>query len=201
MTASAYHLFSDIYQRRQNLKSTQLAAENFMLRDDLIACRGSRGIFPDMVLRTNQNDPMFQGGEFIEIKDARMGYSIASFNSTIPSAYKNIREYITPNSNLYTQIRKSDGNDPYLLETREVYYLVRGYKKTNCKVCLVHGGFFETLSATKNIKSALKDALYDAMQDSNLENDSDAMRSADNVLGFDWKREHLAKAKRINTPR
>lgn len=40
---------------------------------------------------------LFNGGEFIEIKDARNGCTSASFNSTIPSAYKNIRDYINPN--------------------------------------------------------------------------------------------------------
>ena len=196
MTASAYHLFNDIYQRRHNLKSTRLAAENFMLRDDLIACRGGSALFPDIVLQTNQNNSMFQGGEFIEIKDARNGYTIASFNSTIPSAYKNTIEYITPRGKLYKQMRENQDIDPYLLNIREVYYLIRGYKSNNCKVCLVQGSFFETISATNNIKSALKDALYEAMQDTNLKDDSDAIRAAERVLGFNWKREHLAKVRK-----
>ena len=105
MIASAYHLLSDIYQRRRNLRSAKLAAENFMLRDDLIACRGSRGVFPDIVLRTNDNDPMFSGGEFIEIKDAKEGYNITSFNSTIPSAYKNTQEHIKRHGKLYKAIQ------------------------------------------------------------------------------------------------
>ena len=196
MTSSAYHLFNDIYQRRKNLLSAELAAENFMLRDDLIACRGSPGRFPDMVLRTNPNNPIFHGGEFIEIKDAKKGYSIASFNSTIPSAYKNTREYITLNGAAYKQIQESGEQDPYLLEEREVYYLIRGYKKPNYKVCLVQGGFFETMSVRENIKSALKDALHDAMQDSNLKNDADAMDATNTVLDFDWKREHFSKVKK-----
>ena len=167
-----------------------------MWRDDLIACRGSKGLFPDMVLRTNQNDPMFQGGEFIEIKDAKKGYKIASFNSTIPSAYKNTREYIKPSGSIYKKIQNNGEQDPYLLEEREVYYLIRGYRKPNYKVCLVQGGFFETMGVEENIKSALKDALHDAMQDSNLKNDSDAMHATNTVLDFDWKREHFSKIKK-----
>ena len=167
-----------------------------MLRDDLVAARGGKGGFPDLVLRTNQNNPMFQGGEFIEIKDARNSYSIPSFNSTIPSALKNVREHIGKTGALYAAMREVDGADPYLLEQREVYYLVRGRKNANCKVCLIHGSFFETLSATENIKSALKDSMNDALGDSNIQDDSEARRAIERVVSFGWKREHLAKVRR-----
>ncbi len=166
-----------------------------MLRDDLVAARGGRGGFPDLVLRTNQNNPMFQGGEFIEIKDARNSYSIPSFNSTIPSAHKNVRDYVSRNGALYAAMREVDGVDPYLLERREVYYLVRGMRRSNSKVCLIHGGFFETLCATENIKSALKDSMNDAMSNSNIQNADAARRAIDRVVSFGWKREHLAKVR------
>lgn len=167
-----------------------------MWRDSLVAARGGRGKFPDLVLRTNQNDPLFQGGEFIEIKDAAKSYSIPSFNSTIPSAYKNVREYIAQTGTLYAQMFDADGVDPYLLENREVYYLVRGKKKSNCKVCLIHGGFFETVSATENIKSALKKSFDDAREESNIHNDDESQRAINRVTSFNWKREHLAKVRR-----
>lgn len=194
MTASAYHLFSDIYQRRKYLTSPQLAAENFMLRDDLVAARGGPGKFPDMVLRTNENDAMFAGGELIEIKDATRGYTIASFNSTIPSAHKNIRDYIAPSSKLYAELKRAERRDPYLLAEREVYYLIRGCNNSNYKVCLVQGGFFETVSESQNIRSALRDALNEAMQDSGA--DATAAESIDRVLDFNWRREHLAKLRK-----
>lgn len=195
MTASAFHLFCDLYQRRKNLASNPIGAEDFMWHDDLIAGRGGKGGFPDLVLCTNQNHPMFQGGEFIEIKDAKQSYSIPSFNSTIPSAYKNVQEHISQTGELYAKMLEADGVDPYLLAQREVYYLVRGRKNSNCKVCLIHGSFFETVSAEKNIKSALKKALTEAMEDSNLQNNGTSQSAIDCVTAFKWKREHLAKVR------
>ena len=165
-----------------------------MLRDDLIAGHGGKGRFPDLVLRTNQNDPIFQGGEFIEIKDSTTSYNIPSFNSTIPSAYKNINDYIGASGELYATILEADGNDPYHLTSREVYYLIRGRKGANCKVCLVQGGFFETLGVTKNIKSALNKSLREAMADSNISGDN-YEESINDVLSFNWKREHLARVR------
>ena len=195
MTASVYHLFYDIYQRRRNLMSERLDAENFMLRDSLIACRGSRGLFPDMILRTNEDNPVFSGGELIEIKDSK-SYSIASFNSTIPSAYKDIRDYVKPNSKLFIEIERNTRTDPHLRPEREVYYLIRGRKGANCKVCLVHGGFFETLNVQENIKSALNESFTEAMTDSGLENDSVAKQSAARVLEFNWQQQHLSKTRK-----
>ncbi len=168
-----------------------------MLRDDLIAGHGGKATFPDLVLRTNQNDPTFQGGEFIEIKDATTSYNIASFNSTIPSAYKNIDDYVGTSSKLYEAILEADGNDPYHLISREVYYLIRGRQRkddTNCKVCLVQGGFFETLSVTENIKSALNKSLREAMAESDIKGD-DYEESINDVLSFNWKREHLSRVR------
>ncbi len=83
MTASAYHLFCDIYHRRSNLALTGIDAEQFMLRDDLIAARGGRGGFPDLILRTNQNDHVFQGGEFIEMKDAKTSANKQTYQSPL----------------------------------------------------------------------------------------------------------------------
>ncbi len=195
MTASAYHLFYDIYQRRGNLRSNALDVERLALRDDLIACRGV-GKFPDLVLRTNPQNPMFPGGEFVEIKDSRGTYSIASFNSTVPSAIKNIRVHISPTSNYYGEIEANDGRSPYDLEEREVYYLVRGCRNTNYKVCLVHGAFFETLGARENIRSALGDSFAHAIEDSGLSNNSRAQRAAREMLDLEWEQHHLSKTRK-----
>ena len=195
MTASAYHLFYDIYQRRRNLRSETLDAENFMLRDSLIACRGSKGIFPDLILQTNQDNPVFAGGELIEIKDSQ-SYAIASFNSTIPSAYKDVRDYVKPTGRLFKEIQKNTNTDPHLCPRREVYYLLRGRKQSNCKVCLVHGAFFETLNVQENIKSALNESFTEAMAASGLDGNAAAQQAADKVLGFNWQQNHLAKTRK-----
>jgi hypothetical protein len=54
------------------------------------------------------------------------------------------------------------GDDVYSLEERDVYYLVRGKKKGNQKVCLVHGSFFETIPAKQLIGEAFSKVLDEA---------------------------------------
>jgi len=166
-----------------------------MFSDGLIAFRGGRGSFPDMILRTNKNHPMFSGGEFVEVKDT-MSYSIASFNSTMPGAHKRASECIARGGKMHTEMQKNGEEDPYLLETREVYYLIRGRNGAQCKVCLVCGGFFETISVTENIRSALQDVLHEALQDSKITDRPAAADAVGRVLKFDWKREHLAKVRK-----
>jgi len=88
---------------------------------------------------------LFTGGELIELKDS-ISYSVSSFNSTIPTRRKDISKIISgENSSVYKQMKKS-GNDIYSLPVRDVFYLVRGKKNENVKVCLVSGAFFETIS-------------------------------------------------------
>ena len=55
--------------------------EEFEFPEHLIAAR-SVGAFPDMILR--RNHILNTGGEFVELKTTQ-SYTIASFNSTIPS--------------------------------------------------------------------------------------------------------------------
>ena len=194
MTASAYHLYNDLYERRNSLKSANINPEDFSYRDNLIACKGSRAKFPDMVLRTNRDNQTFTGGEFIEIKDSQ-SYSISSFNSTIPSAYKSTREYITKNGVLHKGMLKAGDGDPYFLEEREVYYLIRGRESNNYKICLVHGSFFETLSVTQNIKSALEKAMHEAMDDSDIDDDT-SEQAIETMMNFDWKQSHLSSTRK-----
>lgn len=194
MTASAYHLFNELYCRRNSLKLQAPRVEQFMFSDNLVAFRGSRGTFPDLILRANPGDALFPGGEFIEIKETK-SYTIASFNSTMPGAHKNASECIPLNGRIYREM-KQNGEEPHQPETREVYYLIRARKDSKCKVCLVAGAFFETMPAAENLRAALKEALADAMQDSKVADASAAEASIARVLQFNWKREHLAKVRK-----
>jgi len=194
MTASAYHLFEDLYQRRGNLAKQSIKADKLALKDSLIACAGGRGQFPDMVLRTNTGDADFNGGELIEIKDAAAGYSIAPFNSTIPTGVKRIEDVAKVGGALYRKLQAADG-DPARRPLREVYYLIRGLKGGRAKVCLVHGLFFETVPVDENIKGAVGQAIAEAAQDSpGLDGDA-IRRAAKTVAALDWKQAHLSKTR------
>lgn len=121
----------------------------------------SKGTFPDVILKTNIKDPNFSGGEFIEFKNTR-SYSISSFNSTIPTGTK---PFGTLSLKRKQQLRRAGyGSDD--TDHRTVYYLIRGRIPEAkpfpvSKVCLVHGSFFETISASELIKRAFQQILSD----------------------------------------
>ena len=87
------------------------------------------------------------------------GYSVASFNSTIPTGSKAIE---TLGGDILRQMR-SIGEQPDALPTRDVYYLVRGRKRGHVKVCLTHGSFFETIPTTELIREAFLKVLDDRL--------------------------------------
>lgn len=123
----------------------------------MLSCQ-NRGIFPDLAIRLNTDRSKFTGGELIEMKDSKT-YSVSSFNSTIPSGRKNLRKIISSeNSKTFVQMQNA-GDDVFSLEEREVYYLVRGRKGKAQKICLVHGSFFETISAKELIRQSFKQVL------------------------------------------
>lgn len=123
----------------------------------MLSCE-NRGVFPDLAIRLNKDRSRFTGGELIEMKDSK-AFSVSSFNSTIPTGRKNIRKIISSeNSKTFVQMQVA-GDDVFSLEEREVYYLVRGRKGKAQKICLVHGSFFETISAKELIRQSFKQVL------------------------------------------
>lgn len=121
----------------------------------------SKGTFPDLILKTNDDDTNFPGGEFVEFKNTK-SYSMSSFNSTIPTGTK---PFGTLSLKRKQQLRRAGygSNDD---EPRTVYYLIRGripdakpFPVT--KVCLVHGSFFETISTAELVKRAVQQILSD----------------------------------------
>lgn len=194
MTASAYHLFEDLYQRRGNLANLSIKADKLALKDSLVACVGGRGKFPDMVLRVNDNDPDFNGGELIEIKDAATSYSIAPFNSTIPTSMKLIAEVAKQGGGLYNKLRETQ-DDPHKNPAREVYYLIRGMKKGRTKVCLVHGLFFETIPVDENIKGAVAQAIAEVARASQELDGQEVQRALKTITALNWKQAHMSKTR------
>lgn len=100
------------------------------------------GAFPDFVLAW-EDTGVLGDGALLELKDSR-GASIASFNSTLPTARKSLGN-LTPlviGSVLRYESCFSKGND-----WRDCFYLVRTHKQNSslCRLSLVQGTFFETL--------------------------------------------------------
>ncbi len=109
------------------------------------------GVFPDFILALDDT-ATFGNGALLELKDSK-GDSIASFNSTIPTRLKSLRDVqhisgknLVPNATrLYDFPLSADPQ--YLVRKRLCFYLIRTQAKNGDKVriSLVEGSFFETL--------------------------------------------------------
>ena len=145
---SVFHFFAHLLKKKDLFRG-QEELEHFPFDEKLIEHKW-RGKFPDMALRVcdaNAENPLRRGGELIELKSSR-GYGVASFNSTIPTGVKNLAD---------SDISLESAT---VLPVRQVYYLVRGFNKSGAvKVCLVHGSFFETVSAKDLITGAFEQAI------------------------------------------
>ncbi len=162
---SIYHFFKSVVDKKSQLR-TVVDLRLFPFDNSLLSCR-SEGKFPDIALRLNKYREGFSGGELVEIKDSK-SYSIASFNSTLPTGTKKISEIVGSESDIKHQMEKA-GDDIFSLMDREVYYFIRGWKKGNLKVCLVHGSFFETVRIEELIKGAFAQVLEERLEETGEE--------------------------------
>lgn len=196
MTASIYHLYKDMYDRRRGLSAAGANIDkSHVWHDGIVASSGNRGVFPDVILKTNTDGGDFSGGEMIEIKESR-SYVIPSFNSTLPAGAKKIADVAPRSSRIYQQLKKHDNNDPYHLPEREVYYLLRGSSKEGkMKICLTHGSFFATLPANENIRQILRDIFDEALDDNGVSQDKAHNSAKEKLLSLDWKQSHFNKTR------
>ena len=157
-TSSAYHFFAHLVARRDGLIEVNKLAD-FDFPSEIIA-DDPGWEFPDFILKTN-DDGEFTGGEFIELKDAK-AFSIASFNSTIPTATKPIS---TLSRKALARLSVKD-KCPEQVPVRDVYYLIRGIRVENgrrlCKTVLVGGAFFQTLSVSDVLTDAFSQVATDS---------------------------------------
>ncbi len=119
--------------------------------------------FPIWRLEFAKDDELFAGGELVELKDSK-SCTVSSFNSTIPTGKKDIAKVIKgKNSEVLRQMIEA-GDDIYLLPEREVFYLIRGKRKDNRKIVLVHGSFFETVKVSELIAKSFSQVLRETME-------------------------------------
>jgi hypothetical protein len=176
---SIYHFFKSLIEsKRHFLKENKL--EDFPFNENLLSCR-NKGTFPDMAIRLNTNREVFTGGELIELKDSN-SYTVSSFNSTIPSGKKEMAKIITgETSNIKQQMEEKD-EDIYSLPVRDVFYLVRGKKNRNVKVCLVYGSFFETIRIEDLISQSFLQVLEERLRDRGESFDEDVKKKLLTIL-------------------
>ena len=107
--------------------------------------------FPDFIFKVREHNGQLVCGSLLESKDT-MGGTISSFNSTIPTGTKNLKEIdVINNSTIVSKISEiKDGklaNNPfYMTYQRRCFYLIRTHKGSlRTKISLVDGSFFETV--------------------------------------------------------
>ena len=166
MTYSIYHFFTDLYQRSDELAWAS-PFDSFPFDERMLSCV-NKGKFPDLAIKLNHDDGLFTGGELIELKDSK-SYSVASFNSTIPTGEKDIRKLVSGTANIIRTQMQEAGNDILSLPVRQVFYLARGKKSPNIKICLSHGKFFETIPVSTLISEAFGQALEERLAELELE--------------------------------
>lgn len=189
---SIYHFFRDLVNKKDSfLTVTKL--EEFPFDKNLLSCE-SKGKFPDVAIKVNQDKQIFTGGELIEFKDSK-SYNISSFNSTIPTGKKEITQILTGKNNKIKQQMESRGDDIFSLPIRDVYYLIRGKKKNNIKVCPIHGSFFETLDVNQLIKQAFSQVLEERLQETD-ETIPDVLKTQ--ILEMFSQQDSFSKVRDIN---
>ncbi len=188
---SIYHFFADLYRKRTKFSSVDKLGD-FPFDSELLSCE-NKNTFPDMAIRINSSDDP-PGGELIELKDSRTAYGIASFNSTIPTGRKLIASITSGKTNVVRQRMQERGDDIYSLLERDVYYLVRGRRAGNTKVCLVHGSFFETVSVDKLITSSFGQVLSEGLEENNALDSTDVSDILDNVT---LSQSHFSKSRLV----
>ena len=163
MAYSIYHFFADLCQRSDELTYAS-PLDSFPFDERMLSCV-NKGKFPDLAIKLNHADGLFSGGELIELKDSSKSYSVASFNS----GEKDISKLIGGTSNVIRTQMQEAGNDILSLPIRKVFYLVRGKKTPNVKICLSHGKFFETIPVSTLISEAFGQALEERLAELELE--------------------------------
>lgn len=158
---SIYHFWKSLVDNKTKFKKVKKLDE-FPFQRELLSC-SNKGVFPDLAIRLNTHG-QFSGGELVELKDSSV-YNISSFNSTIPTGKKNIRNIVSSENGIIFKQMQDAGDDVFSLEVRDVYYLVRGRKSGNQKICLIHGSFFETIPAEDLVGETFSQVVDEELND------------------------------------
>lgn len=162
MAYSIYHFFADLCEKEVEFLSEN-KLEGFPFDEQMLSCI-NKGKFPDLAIKLNRGNPQFTGGELIELKDSKT-YAVASFNSTIPTGEKDIKKLTEGRENIIRTQMQETGDDIFSLPIRQVFYLIRGRKQSNVKVCLTHGKFFETIPVSTLISESFSQALEERLNE------------------------------------
>lgn len=144
--------------------------------------------FPDFMFKAREIRGRFICGSLLELKDSESG-SVASFNSTIPTRFKNLEDVDVANgktlvSRIASLIDRKQPEGEYYKFERRCFYLVRTHrcKPNRVKVSVVEGSFFETVPKDHLIHQVFLQILRNHMRKRQLTIPPDILRQVDEVL-------------------
>lgn len=145
--------------------------------------------FPDFIFKTRKANNRLICGSLLELKNSKGGY-VASFNSTLPTKYKNLEEVDLVNGKRFVSKITSifDGklskHEDYYKFPRRCFYLVRTYdcNPEKVKVSIVDGSFFETVPREYLIYQMFLQVLHEHIKKKKLEIPSEVLREVEDVL-------------------
>ena len=163
-----YHFFAFLINVRSELSSvTKL--QDYHFNTVPLAYRDNAS-FPSLVLRMHKGYSS-PGGEFVEIID-NDSYNVPPFESHIPTGAISFDKLEHDRAAKIFKSMQAAGEVPGWIREREVYYLIRGRNNGNCKICLVHGSFFEQrVKAEYYVREALEEVLADCLEEQTLNHD------------------------------
>lgn len=164
---SIYHFWQHLVEEKEKFKKVS-KLDKFPFPKKMLSCIND-GVFPDLAIKINLQGH-FSGGEFVELKDSNV-YNISSFNSTIPTGKKNIKDIVSSESGTIFKQMQDAGDNVFSLDVRDVFYLVRGRKSGYQKICLIHGSFFETIPADSLVGETFSQVVDEELNDSDFNED------------------------------
>jgi hypothetical protein len=149
MEKYGYDFWNDLKKLSVNNKEFKERIKIQGIREKLLYLKSEQ--FPDFLFKVGKHKNRLISGSLLELKDSKSS-NIASFNSTLPTKRKNLEEIDTINdTNLVSKITSIVDSDSakiekYYVYQRRSFYLIRTNKdKSNVKISIVDGAFFETI--------------------------------------------------------
>jgi hypothetical protein len=147
--------------------------------------------FPDFIFKVKRQENELICGSLLELKDSK-GASIASFNSTLPTKYKNLDEVDLINGNNFVSRITSimDGelasDKNYRTYQRRNFYLIRTHKGKDdkVKISIVDGSFFETVPKEHLIYQMFLNILRDHLKKKDINIPSELMNKIEKSFSY-----------------
>lgn len=145
--------------------------------------------FPDFIFKVKKLDGELICGSLLELKDSKGG-SVASFNSTLPTKYKTLKEIdIINGKNLVSRVasiidKKLSLERFYYTFERKCFYLVRTHagKDDKVKISVVDGSFFETIPKDHLIYQMFLNVLRTHMEKKEIKIPHKTLKQIENSL-------------------